>query len=128
MVAVMAVEGYRLDDSLKGVDELCARWAREAWDWPPRAANPIYRAMKQREGASLPGGPEVMSHDVEILCRILANAEPRYYAVVTVWYIRRDPVMVKARRLGTNRTDLYSMWRRTLEYLRGRLHAEGVNV
>lgn len=126
MAAAMA-DG-RLDDNLKGVDELCARWAREAWDWPPRAVSPIYRAMKEREGAALPGGQSVMSHDVGVLCEILAKAEPRYYSVVKVWYINRDPVMVKARRLNTNRTDLYVLWRRTLEYLRGRLHAEGVNI
>lgn len=126
--AAMAIERVQLDDSLKGVDQLCVRWAREAWDWPKREANPIYRAMREREGAALPGGQEVMSHDVGVLCDILAKAEPRYYAVVKVWYTSNEAVVVKARKLGTNRTDLYVLWRRTLEYLRGRLHAEGVNV
>lgn len=126
MAAVMAET--RLDDDLKGMDGLCQRWAREAFDWEKRCANPIYRAMKEREGAALPTGEERMSYEVGILCDVLASADERYNAVVEVWYTQGGSVKQKAGRLGTNRTDLYSQWRRTLEYLRGRLHAEGVEV
>lgn len=126
MVAVMARR--ILDDNLRGVDELCDRWAREAGDWSRREVNPIWRAMREREGASLPGGETPMSDDVAALDRIIAHAEPRYRAVVEVWYKGGGTVSVKARRLGTNRTDLYGLWRRTLEYLRGRLHADGVTI
>jgi hypothetical protein len=118
----------RVDPELQGVDALCARWAREAWDWPRREANPIYRAMREREGASLPGGPEAMSYEVGLLCEILAHSEPRYYALVKVWYVAHGTSDMRAKTLRISRSQLYSLWRRTLEYLRGRLHAEGVKI
>ena len=118
----------RISEDLRGVDALCERWAREAWDWTKRETSPLYRAMREREGAAAPGGPPVMSHEVAVLDSILASSEPRYLALVKTWYVSRDPVMVKARKLSVNRRKIYDLWRRTLEYLRGRLHAEGVNV
>lgn len=125
---IATVAEWTLNENLRGVDALCERWAREAFDYPGGNVSPLWRAMREREGASLPGGPEVMSNEVLVLDGILANAEERYRACVKVWYVSGGPIKTKAKRLGTNRTDLYSLWRRTLEYLRGRLHAEGVQV
>jgi hypothetical protein len=127
--AVVITSGdSHLHENLRGVDALCSRWAHEAFDYAGGGAHPLWRLMRERAGASLPGGKEVMSNEVLILDGILANAEPRYRSCVTVWYCEAGPIVSKAKRLGTNRTDLYATWRRTLEYLRGRLHAEGVDV
>lgn len=118
-----------LHENLRGVDALCQRWVQEAWDYQGGPAHPIWRAMREREGAALPGGEPTMSTEVSVLDRILARSEERYKACVTVWYVdRHESIVSKARKLGTSRTELYALWRRTLEYLRGRLHAEGVNV
>lgn len=84
--------------------------------------------MREREGAAAPGAPAKISDQVMLLDRVLAQADPRYYALVTVWYVNAGPVTVKARRLQTNRTDLYHRWRRTLEYLKGRLHGLGLTI
>lgn len=118
----------RIDEELRGIDALCARWATEAWDWPSPQKSPIYRGMREREGAAAPGSPPQISDESMLLDRVLAHSDRRYYALVTVWYVYTGSVTVKAKRLHTNRTDLYHRWRRTLEYLKGRLHGLGLTI
>jgi hypothetical protein len=122
------VASGRVDETLKGIDALCARWANELWDWTVRGRNPIYLGMMEAEGAAAPSPPPGVSDVVMQLDGILAGSDERYRALVVVWYVRSDPVIIKAKRLGTNRTDLYQRWRRTLEYLKGRLNGMGVDI
>ena len=119
----------RLDDDLRFVDLLCTQWAREAFDdREGRESNMLYRWKRQREGIVSPGPPPAMSDNVLALDIILAKSDERYYALVYVWYREGGAVSEKAKKLGTNRTDLYALWRRTLEYLKGRLHGVGIEA
>lgn len=129
--AIGIVEGKseaRIEPELRGIDALCARWANEVWDWVSGQKNPIYRGMREREGAAAPSGPPNVSDDAMLLDKVLAKSEARYFALVTVWYVQGGSSTQKAIRLHTNRTDLYARWRRTLEYLKGRLHGEGLDI
>lgn len=124
----------RLDEDLRFVDLLCTQWAREAFDdREGRESNILYRIKRQRDGVATPGPEPGMSDNVFQLELILSacmrsETDHRYYALVYVWYRERGSVSVKAKTLGTNRTDLYALWRRTLEYLKGRLHGVGIEV
>lgn len=118
----------RLDPILIGTDELCSRWAHDAYDYAGGQAGVLWKAMREREGASLPGGPDIIADDVVELDRILASSEPRYLALVTVWYCQGGSVEQKAKRIHTDRANIYRLWHRTLEYLRGRLNAVGISV
>src|SRR3954471_22585783 len=62
---------FILADELRPVDNLCDRWAKQAFDWPARRSNPIYRLIKQAEGAALPTGPDPMDDDVAILDKVI---------------------------------------------------------
>lgn len=119
----------RLDEDLRFVDLLCVQWAREAFDdREGREANMLYRWKRQREGLVSPGPPPDMSDNVLALDIILAKSDLRYYSLVYVWYREGGSIKDKAKALGTNRTDLYALWRRTLEYLKGRLHGVGIEA
>lgn len=118
----------RLDADLQAVDALCTRWAREAFEWGGGGQHPIYRMMRLREGAVFGGADAPISDEVLVLDGILASSEPRYFALCRVWYVDGGSITAKAKRLHTNRTDLYALWRRTLEYLKGRLHAKGIEL
>lgn len=117
----------KLDEDLRFVDLLCVRWAYESEEPEGRQQNAIYRLMRLRNGAVY-GGYEGMSDTVLTLDVILAKSDPRYLALCSVWYKDGGSVSAKAKALGTNRTDLYALWRRTLEYLKGRLHGEGIEA
>lgn len=117
----------RLDEDLRFVDLLCVQWARESQDGEGREQNAIYRLMRLRNGAVF-GGYECMSDNVAALDHILAKSDPRYFALCSVWYKDGGSISAKAKALGTNRTDLYALWRRTLEYLKGRLHGVGIEA
>lgn len=117
----------RLDEDLRFVDLLCVKWARESEDGDGRKQNAIYRLMRLRNGAVF-GGYEGMSDNAFALDRILATSDPRYLALCVVWYKEAGSISDKAKTLGTNRTDLYGLWRRTLEYLKGRLHGVGIEA
>jgi hypothetical protein len=84
--------------------------------------------MHLRECAATPDTGPGIAGNVMTLDRILAESDGLYKAVIIEWYIRGGSVSQKAERLGTNRTDLYALWRRSLEYLRGRLHGQGVKI
>lgn len=118
----------RLDDDLRFVDLLCSRWAQEARDGEGRRSNALYRVIREREGAGSPGPPPAMSDTALALDVILAKSDPRYRALVVVWYCEGGSIAIKAKRLSTNRTDLYAVWRQTLEYLKGRLHGVGIEA
>jgi hypothetical protein len=121
------VDTYRIDDVLKGVDRLCDRWKDEAFDWPPSGATPIYRGMKQREGAALPGGPALMSDEVSMLDTVLARS-PREHLFVVVWYVQGGSIAQKGARLGISRAQMYIEHKAVLGYLRGHLHARGLQI
>lgn len=121
--------GFQLDPTLEGVNALCERWAEETWEYySTGAVNPIYRLIREAEGAPLPSGLQGISNDTLALDQILATCEDRYRLLVVRWYRYDDSVDQKARKLGLSRAQLYQEWRRVLEYLRGRLHAMGINV
>lgn len=127
-VAVKVRKSWGLDESLKGIDALCERWAIQTKDYYGGSASSIWKIMREREGAGMSGGGLIISADVLCLESVLVDAEDRYLLMVKVWYGSTSSVDQKAKRLGMSRTELYGQWRRTLEYLRGRLHAIGVNV
>jgi hypothetical protein len=117
-----------LEEDLRFVDLLCNQWAREAQEGEGRRSNALYRVIREREGAGSPGPPPAMSDNALALDVILAKSDPRYRALVVVWYCEGGSIAIKAKRLHTNRTDLYALWRRTLEYLKGRLHGVGIDT
>lgn len=123
----VTVEIYRIDDVLKPVDELCEMWKEQAFDWPPSGATPIYRGMKQAEGAALPSGPTQMSDAVQTLDRVLAAA-PRERLFVIVWYTQGGSIAQKGHRIGISRAQMYIEHKAILGYLRGHLHARGLQV
>jgi hypothetical protein len=123
----VTVDAYRVDDVLKPIDVLCEQWKEQAFDWPPTGATPIYRGMKQREGAALPGGPPVMTDAVQMLDRVLASS-PREHMFIVVWYVHGGSISQKGHRLGISRSQMYIEHKATLGYLRGRLHSQGLNV
>lgn len=110
------------------MDDLCSRWAQQAFDWEPRKANPIYYMMKQAEGAPLPGGEEVMTDDVLALDGCIRRSHESVYALLYVWYCTGGSIQQKASRLNKSRSAFYSDWRCYLAYLRGRLHHLGIKV
>lgn len=118
---------YRIADDLKPVDRLCDRWKEQAWDWPPGGGTPIYRAMKEAEGAGLPGGFRQMSDDVLALDGILARS-PHHRAFVVIWYVQGGSIEQKGRRLRISRSQMYKEHAKVMSYLQGRLHAAGVKV
>jgi hypothetical protein len=117
-----------LPSDLKNMDELCARWSQQAFDWEPGHANPIYWMMKQAEGAPLPSGEEVMQDDVLALDGCIRRSHESVYALIYVWYCTGGSVEQKASRLNKGRSAFYADWRCYLAYLRGQLHALGVMV
>lgn len=117
----------KLEEDLRFVDLLCVQWAREVHEWDGRERNIIHRMIREREGA-VTGHPVPISDNVQALDSILAKSDPRYHALVFVWYVHGGSIKQKAQRLHTNRTDLYGVWRRTLEYLKGRLHGVGIET
>ncbi len=110
------------------MDDLCTRWARQAFDWQPTRANPIYWMMRQAEGAPLPSGPPAMQDDVLALDGVIQRSHASVYALIYVWYCTGGSVEQKAERLNKSRTAFYSDWRCYLAYLKGRLHNLGVKV
>lgn len=118
----------RLDEDLRFVDLLCVQWARERENPEGREQNILYRIKRQRDGVASPGPAPDMSDNCLALDIILAKSDQRYYALVYVWYVEGGSIAIKAKNLGTNRTDLYALWRRTLEYLKGRLHGVGIEA
>lgn len=117
-----------LPTDLRPMDELCVQWSRQAFDWEPRHANPIYWMMKQAEGAPLPGGEEVMSDNVLALDGCIRRSHESVYALLYVWYCTGGSVEQKASRLHRSRSAIYSDWRTYLAYLRGRLHHLGIAI
>lgn len=117
-----------LPSDLQGMDDLCFRWSKQAFDRQVYAANPIYWMMKQAEGAALPGGEEVMQDDVLALDGVIRRCHAGVYALLYVWYCTGGSVEAKAARLNKSRSALYSDWRTYLAYLRGRLHHLGFKV
>lgn len=118
-----------LREELKPTDALCHRWSREAWDWPPTNANPIYRGMRQREGAPQPGPPPKMSDEVSRLDRILARLDERDFLLVKVVYCQGGSMEQKAGRIGlADRRRIYERLNDVLREIRGALREHGVRV
>ena len=114
------------EEGIEGVDALCKRWASLLRDGREAGLHPVAKLMLQAAGAGEPGAPPEIPDDIMVLDRILASSAPEYHALVVVWYRHSDAVIVKAKNLHISRQELYNRWKRTLEYLKGRLHGEGV--
>lgn len=127
-MAANPTEISRIEDDLRPIDALCKRWWDQLHDRPQGTLHPIARAMLQAAGAGQPGFPPPVSDEVVILDRILADSEPRYLILLRVWYGYNDSIVAKAKALSMSRDALYQRWRRSLEYLRGRMHGEGVKI
>lgn len=116
---------------LEPMHQLCERWATTAFDWVQRQSNPIYRAMRQAEGAALPSEPPPMADDVLALDGVLADCKinvPRIYLFVILCYTKSGTSDTRATRLGMSRAAFYVRWKETLSYLTGRLHAKGIDL
>ena len=116
---------YPLPEDLKGMDELALRWSQQAFEWKQPNANPIYWAMREREGAALPGGePPPMDDDVLAFDRCVRNSHAAVFAFLKVWYCTGGSVDQKAKRIGLpNRGAMYKRRDVYLAELRGQLRA-----
>lgn len=108
---------------VRDMDRLAVRWSQQAFEWAGRRANPIYRGMKEREGAVHPGPPRPMDDDVLEFDQALAHSHRAVYAFLYVWYCEGGSIEQKAERLGLGRTAIYERHRCYLSYLRGQIDA-----
>lgn len=116
---------------LEPMHQLCERWAATAFDWEQLQSNPIYRAMRQAEGAALPTEPPPMADDVLALDGILADCRiklPLVYKFVVVCYTKSGTSDTRASKFGMSRAAFYARWKETLSYLLGRLHTKGIDM
>ena len=117
------IDEWGLEDSLQPVDALCARWVRDAVRWSMASnEHPMWRGERGS------GEEPTLSDEVMLLDKVLATAPKHYVMVVKEWYSHDEVIEAKAKRIGISRSSLYQLWHRSLEYIRGRLHGEGLNI
>ena len=116
---------------LQPMDTLCERWAIGAWDWKQDATTPIYRLMKQAEGAGQPGFRQPMADDILSLGKVLAperNEESKHWKMVCNVYVRRMSPDGLAAEMKISRSNFYIRLKETLSYLTGGMKMLGFQV
>lgn len=115
----------RSDDvtDVRDMERLAVRWSQQAFEWEGRKANPIYRGMREREGAVHPGPPRPMDDDVLEFDTAIAHSHPAVYAFLYLWYCEGGSIEQKGERIGLSRTAMYEHHRWYLAYVRGQIDA-----
>lgn len=120
----LAEKPATLDPSLVKVDALASRWARGERESSP--LHPLEAIRLLHDGAVLGGGRIPTPDDILKFDQCLNESPPNRWIIV-LWYQTGGSVKQKAKRIGISRAQLYIEWRNTLSYIRGWLHAHGID-
>ncbi len=115
----------QLASELQKTDQLADRWAKS--DRPTGSLHPLEAIRLMHDGAVL-GGFGGLPADVATFDEVYCTSPVEVKAFVSMWYKDAAPVYLKANRLNVSRATLYNELKGHLNYLRGRLHAKGIDV
>ena len=116
-----------LAEELRATDKMCDRWAKERRDIEASIKCTLHNMALRKEGVVLEG-PFEMSDASCYIDRIYLTSPAREKSLLVVWYTDSAPVVIKARKLGISRAQIYIEWKQLLAYVRGRLHGVGLDV
>jgi len=112
---------------LDATDQLLKRWGAGSRDRRGGSLHPLERLRMLRDGTVF-SEPVPPPKEFEIIDNVLATCEPYTKNFIVLWYCEMQSVRVKATTLGYSKTQMYVEWRVQVSYVRGRLHARGLQV